>query len=342
MDVMRISVVIPLFNEAANIPVLTERLRRIIDQKPEFEWEVIYVDDGSTDNSDVLLYGLVLKYPWLTVLNLSRNFGHQNAITAGMDHATGDAVIVMDGDLQDPPELIPKMIQFWQDGNDVVYATRTARHGESFFKKFTAATFYRLLRWLTDTPIPVDTGDFRLLSRRVMDVLQQMPERNRFVRGLVSWTGFSQCSLPYEREQRLYGRTKFSLLAMLRFAANGILSFSKIPLELILSLGMLFSIASFIGILIVLYETFVLKTTVRGWGSLMVAVLFMGGIQLLSLGMIGEYIGRIFDEVRKRPPYVIRHIRSHPRIAHTEPALLTRSVADTKADFATRVSRIRE
>ena len=342
MDVMRISVVIPLFNEAANIPVLTERLRRIIDQKPEFEWDVIYVDDGSTDNSDVLLYGLVLKYPWLTVLNLSRNFGHQNAITAGMDHATGDAVIVMDGDLQDPPELIPKMIQFWQDGNDVVYATRTARHGESFFKKFTAATFYRLLRWLTDTPIPVDTGDFRLLSRRVMDVLQQMPERNRFVRGLVSWTGFSQCSLPYEREQRLYGRTKFSLLAMLRFAANGILSFSKIPLELILSLGMLFSIASFIGILIVLYETFVLKTTVRGWGSLMVAVLFMGGIQLLSLGMIGEYIGRIFDEVRKRPPYVIRHVRSHPRIAHTERALLTRSVADTKGEFATRVSRIRE
>jgi polyisoprenyl-phosphate glycosyltransferase len=316
---MKISVIVPLYNEAGNIPALTERLRRVVDQNPEWQWEIVYVNDGSTDESDWLFAGLSSNHRWLTVIDLSRNFGHQNAITAGMDHSSGDAVIVMDGDLQDPPEMIPKMIAAWQQGNDVVYATRTVRHGETWFKKFTAAAFYRLLKKLTDTPIPVDTGDFRLISRRVLDALQQMPERNRFVRGMVSWTGFSQISLPYERDQRLHGTTKFSLFKMLRFASNGILSFSKVPLDLIVSLGLLLSFGSFIGILFVLYETFVLKSTVRGWGSMMVAVLFMGGIQLICIGMVGEYVGRIFDEVRKRPSYIIRQIRSFPRIHYKSP-----------------------
>ena len=311
---MKISVVVPLFNEASNIPALTERLRRVIEQNPTLQWEVLYVNDGSSDESDWLLSNLTLKYSWLTAVHLSRNFGHQNAITAGMDHSTGDAVVVMDGDLQDPPELIPKMVACWQDGNDVVYATRIARRGETGFKKFTAAAFYRILKTLTDTPIPVDTGDFRLMSRAVIDALQQMPERNRFVRGMVSWTGFTQTSLKYERDERLHGRTKFSFIKMLRFGVNGILSFSKVPLDFIVSLGLLFSLGSFVGILFVLYETFVLKSTVRGWGSMMVAILFMGGIQLISIGMVGEYVGRIFDEVRKRPTYIVQRIQKFQNI----------------------------
>ena len=332
---MKISIVVPLFNEAGNILALAERLRRVIEHNPEFQWEVIFVNDGSTDRSDWLLSGLASKYRWLTVIDLSRNFGHQNAITAGMDHSSGDAVIVMDGDLQDPPELIPKMIASWQEGHDVVYATRTTRHGETLFKKFTAAAFYRLLRKLTDTPIPVDTGDFRLISRPVMDALQQMPERNRFVRGMVSWTGFSQTSLPYERDQRLHGRTKFSLFKMLRFAGNGILSFSKVPLDLIISFGLLLSLGSFIGILFVLYETFVLKSTVRGWGSMMVAVLFMGGIQLICIGMVGEYVGRIFDEVRKRPSYIVRRIRSFPKVRYDRSTSVKPQTVDEYETFST-------
>jgi dolichol-phosphate mannosyltransferase len=315
---MKISVVVPLFNEASNLPVLTERLKNVIEKNPIAQWEVLFVNDGSTDQTAWLLTSFALKHTWLTIIHLSRNFGHQNAITAGMDHSTGNAVIVMDGDLQDPPELIPRMVALWQEGNDVVYATRMARHGETLFKKLTAAAFYRILKSLTDTPIPVDTGDFRLMSRAVVDALQQMPERNRFVRGMVSWTGFNQTSLLYERDQRLHGRTKFSVLKMLRFAANGILSFSKVPLDLIVSLGLLFSLASFIGILFVLYETFVLKSTVRGWGSLMVAILFMGGIQLICIGMVGEYVGRIFDEVRKRPTYIVHRIQKFQNIRYGE------------------------
>ena len=307
----RISIVVPVYNEARILPELTRRIDNVVTRLPEFEWEVIYVDDGSTDDSAAVLETMALEHPWLRVLFLSRNFGHQTAITAGIDDALGDAVILMDGDLQDPPEVIPQLIERWQQGFDVITARRRRRNGESAFKLATAFLFYRTLRLLSDTSIPVDTGDFRLMSRKAVDAIKAMPERSRFLRGMVSWAGFKHTEVEYERSERMAGETKYTFVKMLRLAANGILSFSRVPLQLILGLGILFSVFSFIGILAVLYETLVLHTTVRGWSSLMSAILFMGGIQLVCLGMIGSYVGRIFDEVRARPLYFIQSVFGH-------------------------------
>lgn len=304
----RISIVVPLYNEAKIIAALTKRIFHVISTLPEYQWEVIFVDDGSTDGSQSVFQDLTRQYTWLRVLYLSRNFGHQTAITAGCDYATGDAVILMDGDLQDPPELLPAMIDLWQHGFDVITARRKHRKGETKFKLLSAYLFYRTLRLLSDTPMPLDTGDFRLMSRPVVDALKRMPERSRFLRGMVSWTGFKQTELEYEREERTEGETKYTFFKMCRLAVNGILSFSKFPLQIILALGMLFSFISFLGIVAVLYETLVLKSTVRGWSSLMIVVLFMGGIQLICMGLIASYVGRIFDEVRGRPLYFIRQI----------------------------------
>jgi glycosyltransferase involved in cell wall biosynthesis len=306
-----VSLVVPVYNEAVILPELTQRIRQLIDDQPDYAWEVLYINDGSKDDSELVLEMLAAQHDWLTVLHLSRNFGHQIAISAGIDAATGDAVILMDGDLQDPPELITGMLQRWQEGYDVVYATRQHREGEGFFKKMTAAVYYRCLSRLADIKIPLDTGDFRLMDRSVVDSLGSMREKNRFIRGMVSWVGFRQTPIYYERDARYAGTTKFTFLKMTRFAMDGLMSFSKVPLQWITTLGFLISSFSFAGVVIV--SGLKLLTNVHieaGWTSIMIGILMLGGIQLICLGMIGEYIGRIFDEVRNRPLYLIRKIDS--------------------------------
>lgn len=306
MKQARISIVVPIYNEGKILPELTLRISGVIDGLSDFDWEVIYVDDGSADQSASVLEQLSHEHRWLRVIYLSRNFGHQTAITAGTDYASGDAVILMDGDLQDPPELIPQMIALWQQGFDVITARRKRRNGESVFKLATAFLFYRTLRMLADTPIPVDTGDFRLMSRAVVDAVKSMPERSRFLRGMVSWTGFRQTEIEYERQERLEGKTKYTLMKMLRLAANGLLSFSQVPLQAVTALGVLLLAIGSIGTMAVLYGTFIQKSTVYGWSLLMTALLFIGGVQLICLGVIGSYVGRIFDEVRARPLYFVQ------------------------------------
>jgi dolichol-phosphate mannosyltransferase len=330
----RISIVIPIYNEEKILPELTLRISNVITLLPQYRWEVIYVNDGSSDNSASIMDQLARHYTFLHGIHLSKNFGHQTAITAGTDYASGDAVVLMDGDLQDPPDLIPEMIAKWVEGFDVVTAKRKHRNGESWFKLATAFLFYRTLRLLADTSIPVDTGDFRLMSRPVVDALKNMPERSRFLRGMVSWVGFRQTEVEYERSERFEGKTKYTLFKMLRLASNGLLSFSRVPLQAIMALGAFFSGISFIGILIVLYQTLILNSTVRGWNSLMISFLFMGGIQLVCLGMIGSYVGRIFDEVRARPLYFIQRITG--RTAAEQPSIpFVKPAADTH--FAARI-----
>jgi glycosyltransferase involved in cell wall biosynthesis len=304
--ISRISIVVPIYNEEKILHELTLRISDVIHKLPEFDWEVIYVDDGSADHTASVAEELSHHYDWLRVISLSRNFGHQIAITAGGDYATGDAVIFMDGDLQDPPEVIPQMIDFWRKGFDVITARRKRRNGESIFKLATAFLFYRTLRVLADTPIPVDTGDFRLMSRPVVDAVKNMPERSRFLRGMVSWAGFRQTEIEYERHERAEGKTKYTLMKMLRLAANGLLSFSRVPLQSITVLGLFFSGTSFIGLCAALFASLMLDSNVQNWIYFGTAFLFMGGVQLTCLGVIGSYVGRIFDEVRARPLYFVQ------------------------------------
>jgi len=302
----RISIVVPIYNEEKILPELTLRISDAIHNLPDFDWEVIFVDDGSSDRSVSVSEELGHHYHWLRVISLSRNFGHQIAITAGSDYATGDAVVFMDGDLQDPPEVIPQMIDLWRQGFDVITARRKRRNGESIFKLTTAFLFYRTLRVLADTPIPVDTGDFRLMSRPVVDAVKSMPERSRFLRGMVSWAGFRQTEIEYERNERAEGKTKYTLKKMLRLAANGLLSFSRVPLQAITAIGFFFIAISFIGLSAALFETLILRTNIQNWIYFTTAFLFMGGVQLTCLGVIGSYVGRIFDEVRARPLYFVQ------------------------------------
>lgn len=304
----RISIVVPIYNEEKILHELTVRISDVIHNLPQFDWEVIYVDDGSSDHSASVAEELSHHYQWLRVISLSRNFGHQIAITAGGDYATGDAVIFMDGDLQDPPEVIPQMIDLWRKGFDVITARRKRRNGESVFKLATAFLFYRTLRVLADTPIPVDTGDFRLMSRSVVDAVKSMPERSRFLRGMVSWAGFRQTELEYERHERAEGKTKYTLMKMLRLAANGLLSFSRVPLQAITVLGLFLIGTSLIGLCAALFASLILKNNVQNWIYFSTAFLFMGGIQLTCLGVIGSYVGRIFDEVRARPLYFVERL----------------------------------
>ena len=310
---MLVSVVIPIFNEAALLPELTRRLGEVLSAHANWQWQVIYVNDGSRDGSEGILSRLAAETPWLTVLHLSRNFGHQTAISAGTDYASGDAVIVMDGDLQDPPELLPEMLAKWQEGYDVVYATRKERSGETPFKLLSARLFYRLLQTLSDVYIPLDTGDFRLMDRKVVNALGQMREKNRFIRGMVSWVGYRQTALYYERDERHSGQTKYTLTRMIRFALDGLLSFSTVPLQLITTLGFIISALSFVATLSVFYiRLFTAIHVETGWSSIMIGILMLGGIQLVCLGFIGEYVGRIFDEVRGRPLYLVRKIEGQP------------------------------
>lgn len=306
---MRLSVVIPCFNEAQVLPKTYERLAAVLDEAGETDREVIFVDDGSSDETFRVLCDLQKKHDDVRVLGLSRNFGHQMAVTAGLEEASGDATVIIDADLQDPPEVIGEMLAKWGEGFQVVYGVRDSRAGETRFKLLTAKLFYRLINRLSDTPIPSDTGDFRLLDRSVVDALMEMPERDRFLRGMVSWIGFRQCGVHYRREPRAAGRSKYPFAKMLRFAADGILSFSIVPLKLAIWVGFAAIGIAFAGIILAVLERVYNLYDInigRGWASLFIAVLFMGGVQLLTLGIIGEYLGRIYIEVKRRPLYVVR------------------------------------
>ena len=301
-----ISIVVPCLNEAEVLRDTNRRLVAVLEQLPQ-RFEILYVDDGSTDRTLEILRELQAGDERIRVVRFSRNFGHQMAITAGLEHASGDAVAIIDADLQDPPEVIADFVAKWMDGFDVVYGVRAEREGETAFKLWTAKLFYRLIGKLSDTEIPLDTGDFRLMSRRVVDALLAMPERDRFVRGMVSWLGFSQASVRYRRAARAAGVTKFSLFKMMRFAADGIFSFSILPLRLATWVGFAASGIALLGILITVVERLIgVEGLVKGWASILVAILFIGGVQLICMGIIGEYVGRIYGESKRRPLYVVR------------------------------------
>ena len=307
-----LSIVVPLYNEEGNVSVLMQRIVGIAERLPDSpSYEVILVNDGSKDGTLGAIREAMARYKNVVLANLSRNFGHQLAASAGIDLAAGDAVVLMDGDLQDPPELIAEFVAKWREGYDVVYAVRRSRKGESAFKLFTARLFYRTIKRLTKVSIPVDTGDFRLISRRVVTALKRAPERHRFLRGLVSWVGYNQTGVEYDRDERLSGTTKYPLPKMIRFAIDGITSFSDVPLRFASYLGFFSSALAFIYALwVVGFKIFSLKPPAytAGWASTICAVLFLGGVQLISLGILGEYIGRIYDEVKGRPLYLISDI----------------------------------
>lgn len=302
---MLLSLIVPCYNEELVLQATYERLIKVCQGMPEFDYEILFVDDGSQDHTQDVLTMIQLGDPYVRVLRLSRNFGHQIAVTAGLEEASGDAVVIIDADLQDPPEIIPEMIHRWREGNHVVYGTRSEREGEGKFKLWTAKLFYRIINRLSDTKIPVDAGDFRLLDRRVVDVLKAMPERARFLRGMVSWAGFRQTSVSYQRAPRHAGESKYPLAKMIHFALDGIISFSLVPLKLAIWTGFLSIWIAVAGIIVAVVDRFLEKNLTRGWASLFVAVLFMGGIQLVSLGIIGEYLGRIYTEVKRRPLYLV-------------------------------------
>ncbi len=307
-----LSIVVPLYNEAGIVPQLLERIGGVVERlRSEYDYEIVLVNDGSADGTAAAIRGEMERRPHVVLVNLSRNFGHQLAATAGLEIAAGDAVILMDGDLQDPPELIETFLGRWREGYDVVYAVRRTRPGESRFKLFTARLFYRVIKRLTRIAIPLDAGDFRLMSRRVVEALRRSPERNRFLRGMVSWVGFNQTAIEYDRDVRYAGSTKYPLAKMMRFAMDGITSFSDIPLRFASYFGFTVSAIAFIYALIVIgFKLFSLNPPAYtpGWASTIVAVLFLGGVQLMSLGILGEYLGRVYDEVKGRPLYLISEI----------------------------------
>ena len=301
----RISVVVPVFNEEEIIDLFYERAKSVLGGMHELSWEIVFVDDGSSDGSYTKLSALASRDPNVKVLKFSRNFGHQIAITAGVDEARGDCVVVIDSDLQDPPEVIPSMVEQWRQGYDVVYGVRSEREGETAMKLMTASMFYRLLGRLTNVQIPANVGDFRLMSRRVVDQLKLLREKDRFVRGLVSWVGFNQTGVTYHREARQAGVTKYPLRKMIKFAFDGITSFSTAPLKLATWTGYLAALAAVLYLISVFVQR-ALGITVEGWATIMVAMLFLGSVQLICLGILGEYLGRIFNEVMPRPMYVVQ------------------------------------
>ncbi|HEY0179987.1 MAG TPA: glycosyltransferase family 2 protein [Dokdonella sp.] len=304
----KLTVVVPAYNEGEGLNDFHARLAAVLDRL-DLAGEVLYVDDGSRDDTYAVMCALRARDPRVSVLKLSRNFGKELALTAGLDHVDADAAIVIDADLQDPPELIPKFVQHWREGYDVVYGTRASRAGESKFKTFTASAFYRVMERLSPTPIPRDTGDFRLLSRRALDALKQVRERQRFMKGLFTWVGFRQLSVVYHRDPRHAGETKWNYWRLWNFAIDGITSFSGAPLKLATYLGLVTALVAFVFGLWVLGKALVLGDPVRGYPSLMVVVLFLGGTQLMALGVIGEYLGRLYVEAKRRPLYLVDEYR---------------------------------
>lgn len=299
------SIVAPIYNELENVPELYRRVKEVMDSTGE-TWELVLVDDGSTDGSTDAICALAREDKRVRPVIFARNFGHQIAITAGWDYARGDAVVIIDADLQDPPELIPEMAKKWKEGYEVVFAVRAEREGESWFKLWTASLFYRIIYRITDVKIPLDTGDFRLMDRKVVDVLKQMRERHRFPRGMSAWVGFRQIGVDYKRAARIAGETKYPFRKMFRLALNAITSFSYFPLQVATFFGFASAGIAILAIPPVIYLRITGSQAFFGQATTLIAVLFLGGVQLISLGILGEYIGRLYDEAKGRPLYIVR------------------------------------
>jgi len=300
----QLSVIIPVFNEEQNLPILHQRLLNTC-KKISVNFEIIYINDGSKDQSLSIIIDFVEANPQVFYINLSRNFGHQIAVSAGLDFANGDAVVIIDADLQDPPELIEELYATYKQGYQVVYAQRKSRKGESFLKKLTAKYFYLLLKGITQIEIPLNSGDFRLIDKCIVNHLKQMPEKQKFLRGQIAWIGFKQTAVLFEREKRLYGKTNYSYSMMFKLAWDAITGFSNLPLRLVTRIGFAIAILSFFIILFALYSHYVLDRTITGWTSIIISSTFIGGIQLFVFGIIGEYISRINVNVINRPLYII-------------------------------------
>ena len=302
----KISVIVPMYYEEKVVEECYNRLTNVLKNIKDYEYEIIVINDGSKDKTLEILEKLAQNDEKLKVISFTRNFGHQAAVTAGLKYVTGDAIVIIDADMQDPPELIPEMLKLWEDGNEIIYGKRKTREGETAFKLLTAKMFYNTLNALSDVEIPKDTGDFRLVDRKVVDTINLLPEHNKFLRGLFSWVGYKQTPFEYERKERFAGKTKYSLKKMLKLASDGIISFSNKPLKIVGGLGI---ISIIISICILIYALlsyiFKLNNLSSGWTSLMVAITFFAGVQLLSMWIMSEYIGRIYDETKQRPQYII-------------------------------------
>ncbi len=310
-DVPSLCVVVPVYDESAMLPLLVPRLVHALAYVPA-KSHILFVDDGSKDDTAALLADYAAHNPQIGYLVLSRNFGKEAAMTAGLDHADADAVVVIDADLQDPPELIAEFWKKFREGYDVVYGQRATRAGESWLKRITARAFYRVMNRMSKTPVPRDTGDFRLMSRRAVDALRQLRERHRFMKGMFAWVGFRQHGLLYHREPRAAGRSKFNYWKLWNFALEGITSFSTVPLRMATYIGLFTALISFGYGMLIIFKTLIYGESVRGYPSLMTVMLFLGGIQLIALGMIGEYLGRMFEETKQRPLYLLADAR-HPQ-----------------------------
>lgn len=299
------SIIAPIYNEKDNLPELYRRVKDVMDSTHE-PWELVLVDDGSTDSSTELMRALAKEDKRVRPVIFARNFGHQVAVTAGLDYSRGDAVVIIDADLQDPPELILEMVEKWKQGYEVVYAVRAEREGESWFKLWTASLFYRIIYRITDVKIPLDTGDFRLMDRDVVNVMNNMRERHRFLRGMSAWVGFKQIGVEYKRSARVAGETKYPFRKMLRLAINAVTSFSYFPLQVATYIGFICAGIAAIAIPVVIYMRVTGSQAFFGQATTLLAVLFLGGVQLISLGILGEYIGRLYDEAKGRPLYIVR------------------------------------
>lgn len=317
-----ISLVIPCHNESDNLSTLYERVHIVMENMRK-SWELVCVNDGSKDDTLGQLLTLRQKDPRVVVIDLSRNFGKEAALTAGLDHARGDCAIPLDADLQDPPELIPELLAKWEEGYDVVNAVRLSRDGESWLKRASAHAFYRIINRMSDVDIPMDTGDFRLLSRPVLDAIKTLPERRRFMKGLFAWVGFRTASVYYHREPRYAGKTTWNYWRLWNFAVEGITSFSQVPLQLAAHLGLFVSVLAFLYAVYLIIGTIVYGNPVKGYPSMMVTLLFLGGVQLIALGVIGEYLGRIYEETKGRPVYLVRSASPKSittQVQHSDPA----------------------
>ncbi len=320
-----LSVIVPIYNEELVVAEMYKRVTEVLDRN-QLDYELVIVNDGSDDRSLEIAKELARKDGRVKVISFSRNFGHQVAITAGMDSACGQVVVIIDADLQDPPEVIIDMVEKWRQGYHVVYGIRKARNGETWFKLVTAAMFYRLLRVMTPVDIPPDTGDFRLMDRKVVEEIKQMREKSRFVRGMVSWVGFRQGKVEYTRDSRFRGQTKYPFKKMLKFAIDGMLSFSDVPLKLSTTFGFACALVSFVFMMYgLVVKWFYPETAIHGWASIFVGSLFIGGVQLICIGILGEYVGRIYEEVKRRPLYIVEKETELPAEQSIQPVLTTYS-----------------
>lgn len=301
----KISILIPAYNEQEVLHMLYERLNKLAGETTGYDFEFMFVNDGSRDKTLEIIKDYAAKDPRVAFINLSRNFGKETAMIAGLDHVTGDATVIIDADLQDPPELIPQMLTFWEEGYDDVFARRSSRAGETWFKKFSSKYFYKVLQKSTHIPIQRDTGDFRLLDRRCVEALTQMRESQRYTKGMFSWIGYKKKEISYERDPRMAGTTKWNYLKLLDLAIEGIVSFTTAPLRISTGIGLIVSLLAFAYIVYIVIRTMLFGTDLAGYPSTMAVILFLGGVQLLSLGVIGEYIARIFNETKQRPLYFI-------------------------------------